>query len=415
MASKYSGPKRNSKSNQKPEKNKSKGPKSRSFNGQKKRPAAGDRREGSEFTKSKPASERPRFKSEKPVPRSRDDARSEGYSKSRPQSSRPDAFKRNDSKTKISPRPRTQSHGKPQSRSMKEPSRDFSMRKDSPQADDRKTFLSKRDLSRQSFVLYGRHPVEQMLSRLSSREDESRDEVKAYFLSAPDSLPPSLVRIQEAARELGAKLIYTEDIESFPAKEDVNHQRVALVMKSYPTVEWDDFNSEFLSAQDQEWGSKRGCVGVVCDQIQDPHNLGAILRSAAFFGCSFVILGKDRQAPLSGAALRSAAGGDASLEIVQVTNIARCLEELKEHGLWIVGTDCATGASAPQDIPSDRPYILVLGNEQKGIRKEVLKNCDFRMNIPGGTKGLDSLNVSVASGVALFALTSTLPSAREAE
>jgi 23S rRNA (guanosine2251-2'-O)-methyltransferase len=149
---------------------------------------------------------------------------------------------------------------------------------------------------------------------------------------------------------------------------------------------------------------QRGCVGVICDHVQDPQNFGAIMRTAAFFRCRFIAFAKDRQAPLSSAALRASAGGAAALELVKVTNLARLVEELKHAGLWVVASTCDREASLPNAVPCDRPYVLIVGNEERGVRPELLKHADYRIKIPGGSATLDSLNVAVATGVLLSTL-----------
>ena len=144
----------------------------------------------------------------------------------------------------------------------------------------------------------------------------------------------------------------------------------------------------------------RGCVGVILDSIQDPANFGAILRSAAFFGVKFVIYGKNRQAPVTSVVVRTSAGGIFEVKMIPVTNISRAIDTLKENGIWTLGT--AIEESTPlADVKNDRPFAVVLGNEGKGIRQEVLRHCDMRAKIPTSQSLVDSLNVSVSAGVVL--------------
>lgn len=138
---------------------------------------------------------------------------------------------------------------------------------------------------------------------------------------------------------------------------------------------------------------------LVLDSLQDPHNLGAVLRSAAAFGVDGVILPKDRSAPLSGTVLKAAAGTAALLDICRTTNLAGALGTLKKHGFWIYG---ASGEASGNLYETDftGPTCLVLGNEQKGIRPLLKKHCDFLLAIPLAA-GVESLNVSVAAGIML--------------
>lgn len=136
------------------------------------------------------------------------------------------------------------------------------------------------------------------------------------------------------------------------------------------------------------------------DTIQDPHNFGAMIRSAAAAGAQGLLFTKDRSAPLSGTVAKVAVGAMAHLPLCPVTNMAAALEQLKEAGFWIFGAE----GSAPQTIYQaqfDGPVCLVIGGEQSGIRPLVKKHCDFLVSIPMHS-GLDSLNASVAAAVIMF-------------
>ncbi|MCB9732239.1 MAG: 23S rRNA (guanosine(2251)-2'-O)-methyltransferase RlmB [Deltaproteobacteria bacterium] len=138
---------------------------------------------------------------------------------------------------------------------------------------------------------------------------------------------------------------------------------------------------------------------VALDQVTDPHNLGAIVRSAGAFGACAVIVPKDRSAPLNDAAVRASAGAIAYVPIARVTNLARALRELGQQGFWSVAADAeATGTFWDLDLRA--PTVLVMGAEGTGIRPAVRKACDLAAAFPlAGPVG--SLNVSVAAGIAL--------------
>ncbi|MCY4265859.1 MAG: 23S rRNA (guanosine(2251)-2'-O)-methyltransferase RlmB [Gammaproteobacteria bacterium] len=139
---------------------------------------------------------------------------------------------------------------------------------------------------------------------------------------------------------------------------------------------------------------------LVLDGVTDPHNLGACLRTADAAGVDAVIIPKDKSAGLNGTVSRVASGAAETVSVVQVTNLARCLKELKQNNLWIVGTDeNATTSIFQQDLKE--PTALIVGSEGKGLRRLTRKSCDFLISIPMVGK-LSSLNVSVATGVALF-------------
>lgn len=138
----------------------------------------------------------------------------------------------------------------------------------------------------------------------------------------------------------------------------------------------------------------------VLDCIQDPGNLGAILRSADGAGVHGIIIPKDNAAPLTPAAFKASAGAAAHVAIAQVTNLTRAIQELKEEGLWFVATD----QDAPKlytEIDLKGPVGLVLGSEGKGVRRLVREHCDFSARIPLRGK-VSSLNVSVAAAVLFF-------------
>ena len=139
---------------------------------------------------------------------------------------------------------------------------------------------------------------------------------------------------------------------------------------------------------------------VVLDGIEDPHNVGAILRSADAAGADGVIRQSRRAAPLDGAAAKASAGAVSHVKIADVVNIARALEELKEAGVWTVGL-AGDSSKRLDQVDLTVPTALVLGAEGSGLRRLVRDRCDWLASIP--MKGhVQSLNVSVAAGIALF-------------
>ena len=140
---------------------------------------------------------------------------------------------------------------------------------------------------------------------------------------------------------------------------------------------------------------------LVLDNIEDPRNLGACLRSADAAGIDAVIIPKHKSASLTPVARKTATGAAETLNIFQVTNIANALIMMKEQGLWVTGTDCSEHSKSLYESDMTGALAIVLGNEGKGIRPLVKKHCDFLIHIPMfGT--VQSLNVSVASGITLF-------------
>ncbi len=167
------------------------------------------------------------------------------------------------------------------------------------------------------------------------------------------------------------------------------------LVKERPGVSLDDL---FADARE------RPGLWLALDTLQDPHNVGAIFRTAAFFGVRGIVLTKDRSAPMSATVYDVASGG---IELVPYhqANINQALEAAKSAGLWTLGT----AEEASQDIsaiPRDRSWMIVMGNEEQGLRRLVREHCDELCRISGQT-GLTSLNVSVATGVMLGLMTAS--------
>jgi len=141
-------------------------------------------------------------------------------------------------------------------------------------------------------------------------------------------------------------------------------------------------------------------IVLALDQVSNPQNLAAILRSAAFFGVDAVLLLKNRSVDLSPTVLRIAVGGVEYIRVFKVINLARSLDALRELGFWVYGLD-ERGDHALGETDFDRRAVLVIGAEGEGLRLRTRKFCDVLVRIPGGQPGLGSLNVGVAAAVAM--------------
>lgn len=149
-------------------------------------------------------------------------------------------------------------------------------------------------------------------------------------------------------------------------------------------------------------------LGVALDSVQDPQNLGSVLRTSAFFGVRGVILPKDRAVPVTPAVVRASAGAAARVPVAQVTNLARTLRAWREAGVRVVGS-VAHGGRDPAEAASGGPAVLVLGSEHEGLRRLVREACDLLVTVPCPTHsplgGFESLNVGVAAGILIHAAT----------
>jgi 23S rRNA (guanosine2251-2'-O)-methyltransferase len=139
------------------------------------------------------------------------------------------------------------------------------------------------------------------------------------------------------------------------------------------------------------------------DCLQDPHNVGAIFRTAAFFGVRGILLTRDRSAPMSGTVYDVASGGVESVPFAVATNLAQALQQAKQAGLWLLGSSERASRNV-LDVPRDRAWVLIVGNEEHGLRRLTLEACDEHCGIPA-LGSVASLNAAVAAGVLVAALT----------
>jgi 23S rRNA (guanosine2251-2'-O)-methyltransferase len=172
-----------------------------------------------------------------------------------------------------------------------------------------------------------------------------------------------------------------------------HHQGVALRVEAFAYAGLEDILERWRSS------GESGLI-VVLNGVQDPHNLGALIRSAACAGAHGVIIPRDRAVGVTAVVEKTSAGAVETVPVAQVANIAQSLEELKREGFWIYGAEGKAAASLyEQDFRGNT--AVVIGGEGEGIRPLVQKKCDFLVSIPI-KGGVNSLNASVAGGVMLF-------------
>lgn len=236
------------------------------------------------------------------------------------------------------------------------------------------------------YFLTGRHPVtaalknpERRLARLLATQSAAEE---IAGLAARRGLPIELAERDHLDRLAGA---------------DTIHQGLALEVLPLDPPGLSDLPDPVL-----------GRPILVLDQVTDPRNVGAILRSAATFGALAVVV-QDRHAPPETAVLAKAASGAMeTVPLIRETNLARALKSLQDSGYWVAGL--AGEADVPlAQIPADRPIALVLGAEGEGLRRLTREACDQLVHIPMAPNAVGSLNVSNAAAVALYAVTAALP------
>ncbi|MGY0559228.1 MULTISPECIES: 23S rRNA (guanosine(2251)-2'-O)-methyltransferase RlmB [unclassified Luteimonas] len=216
--------------------------------------------------------------------------------------------------------------------------------------------------------------------------------------------------VREVLVEAGAKNPRIAEIESDAQRKDIDVRRVTQqaldgvagglrhqgVAARYAAAKtWDENDlSELVEAAEGK------ALVLVLDGIQDPHNLGACLRSAAAAGATAVVIPKDKAVQVNATVRKTSAGAADTIPVVRVTNLARTLRELQKQGVWIHGlAGDATTAIYKADLTGN--VALVLGGEGDGMRRLTREHCDHLVNIPM-PGGFESLNVSVATGIALF-------------
>jgi 23S rRNA (guanosine2251-2'-O)-methyltransferase len=237
---------------------------------------------------------------------------------------------------------------------------------------------------KRSETIYGMHAVRVMLERhaervLTVRLAQQRDDPRARAieeLARRHQRPVRRVDMHSFRRQLG----------------DVAHQGVAAEITPLPPWSEDELLEALQSAH--------GPLLLALDGVQDPHNLGACLRTADACGALAVIVPRDRAAQLTPTVRKVAAGAAETTAVVAVTNLARTLKLLKGAGLWIVGADAAATMPA-REVDLSGPVVLVLGAEGTGLRHLTRQNCDYLVSLPQ-RGAVESLNVSVAAAMLLY-------------
>lgn len=235
-------------------------------------------------------------------------------------------------------------------------------------------------------VVYGIHPV---LEALTARASE----VERLLLvegALPSGMAAEVLALAQAAR-VRVERVAREHLSGLA--EGGVHQGVAAELRAYAYAELEDLLTLARTANQPP-------LVVVLDGIQDPHNLGAIIRSAYAFGAHGVVVGRDRAVGVTGAVAKASAGAVEHVRVARVTNISRALEELKTAGLWVAAAD-PKGDTPLWKAPLDGPIALVVGAEGEGVRPGVLGHSDFRLRIPMAP-GLASVNASVAAALLLY-------------
>lgn len=245
-------------------------------------------------------------------------------------------------------------------------------------------------MKKDTFYIYGKKPVEEQLMR------NPKNVIRIFISDVISGASQEFALLKEYAKEHN---IPFNSISKYKIKEyvgDVNAQGVLALVKKYEFISFD----EWQESLDRE---KMPCV-MILDGIQDTHNYGAILRTAAAVGVSAVIVAKDRQAPVNGTVFKTSAGAALTIPIVQVSNINQTIKKLQDLRFWVSAVDMEDGSKKSDSLFNqkfDTAMAFIVGAEGKGVAEKTREHADFITSIPMN-RDIESLNVSVAAAVVLY-------------
>ncbi|MDD5065725.1 MAG: 23S rRNA (guanosine(2251)-2'-O)-methyltransferase RlmB [bacterium] len=226
-------------------------------------------------------------------------------------------------------------------------------------------------------IIYGTHPVEEALNadrkfaRILVRRSKESDRKISHIVTSAQ------------VKDIKVKYVPEEELEEYAAGQ--NHQGIIAFLEPRTGSREYDLSKNLF---------------IMIDHITDVHNLGAILRSAEFFGADGVILPKDRSAQVNDVAARTSAGAVNYLNIIGVSNLSNEIKKFKENNFWLVGAD-VNGDRNIYEFEFPKKTLLVVGNEEKGISRLITDQLDYKVSIPRSGH-VESLNVSVAAALFLF-------------
>ncbi len=230
-------------------------------------------------------------------------------------------------------------------------------------------------------IICGRNPVIEAL--------KSGANLDTIYISGSGG---SLNLIRKLAKDNGIVVKDAQEKKLSQLSGGASHQGVVAVGACGEYVSVED-----ILAVSQKKGTKPFII--ICDEIEDPHNLGAIIRTAETSGADGVIIPKRRSASLNATVFKTSAGAASYVPVARVSNLASCIDQLKENGGWIYGTDASGNDYTRTDFTGS--CALVIGSEGFGISKLIQKKCDFMIKLPMLGK-INSLNASVAAGIFMY-------------
>ncbi len=250
-------------------------------------------------------------------------------------------------------------------------------------------------------VVFGIHPVEEALQsgRIIKIMVALRKNNEARGGDSSDATAPSMSHkigaIASQARHMGIPVEYVPVDGLNRLADGQNHQGILATIAAHSYTDLEEILAQTKT---------KTPLLLMLDGVQDPANLGSIIRSGAALGAQGIIIPEKGAAQLTAATVRVSAGGIERLPVSRVTNLVNTLKTLKEQGYWSVAAEAEEGRQAPWTISYDVPTVLVMGSEEKGVRRLLADTCDFRVSIPL-SGNMESLNVAAATAVMLYEIT----------
>ena len=224
-------------------------------------------------------------------------------------------------------------------------------------------------------IVYGRNVAKEVL--------KNNKKIKEVFLQ--DSFDDKEIISLLETKKINVKRLNKKEISRF---DNFSHQGIILDIEDFSYTDVEDF-----------FDIENAKI-VILDHLEDPHNLGAIIRTAEAAGIAGIIITKDRSVDINSTVMKTSAGALENMKIAKVTNLVATIKDLKDHGFWIVGTAMEAEYDY-REIDYSGKIALVIGNEGNGISKSVKDSCDYVARIPMNGK-INSLNASVAAGIMIY-------------
>lgn len=241
-------------------------------------------------------------------------------------------------------------------------------------------------MARRTEQIFGLHAVNQMLETSPDRI------LNVWIQEAINS--DSARSLQEAVNKLGLSVQIVPRSTLSRMTKNQNHQGIIVEVKPSKKKADNDLDDVLKFNKDSN------PLYLILDSVQDPHNLGACIRTADAAGVAAIIIPKDRSASINETVRKVASGAVENVTVISVVNLVRAIKKIKEAGVWVVGT-AGDAEQSIYDLDMKTATAIIMGGEGKGMRESVLKECDYVASLPILGQ-IESLNVSVATGVVLY-------------